>query len=247
MLVKMGNGNTVPYYGLFPWFPSRWFHCSLLGSMVPLQMGSMVPVERGLRFSYQMVLSQGVYGSSRWVPWFPIRWFSPRGSMVLPDGFHGSLSDGPLPGGQWFSQKVPRSGRTFMRHAVDRALVSAPEGGEGLLGGPGGGGWLLVSAGRRRLDEAAVEGVLWVVVGYWGVGVGGGDKNNKQRGHKVSGGWVILCYKNNTLSHSHCSLSLTQTLTHTLTLLLLHLYTLYIYINICMYIKALCLAIDFRS
>ena len=50
-----------------------------------------------------------------------------------------------------------------MGHAVNRALVSALKGREGLLGRPGGGRGLL--GHRRRLDEAAVEGVLRVVVG----------------------------------------------------------------------------------
>lgn len=55
--------------------------------------------------------------------------------------------------------------RFFVRQTVHRPLVSALEGREGLLGRPGGGGRLL---GRRRggLDEAAVEGVLLVVVRY---------------------------------------------------------------------------------
>lgn len=50
-----------------------------------------------------------------------------------------------------------------MGDAVNRPLVSTLKGGEGLLGGPGGGRGLLGHGGR--LDEAAVEGVLRVVVG----------------------------------------------------------------------------------
>ena len=72
-----------------------------------------------------------------------------------------------------------------MRNAVHRALVSAPEGGEGLLGGPGGGGRLLVPAGGRGLDEAAVEGVLWIVVGYW-VGEGGVEEGVVEEGTKTT-------------------------------------------------------------
>lgn len=53
-----------------------------------------------------------------------------------------------------------------MGHTVDGPLVAALEGGEGLLGRPGGGGVLLGRGGGGRLDEAAVEGVLRVVVGY---------------------------------------------------------------------------------
>lgn len=52
----------------------------------------------------------------------------------------------------------------FMGHAVDGPLLPALEGGEGLLGGPRGGG-VLLGGGGGRLDEAAVEGVLRVVVG----------------------------------------------------------------------------------
>lgn len=51
-----------------------------------------------------------------------------------------------------------------MWDTVNWALVSTLKGGEGPLEGPGGGGVLL---GRRGgLDEAAVEGVLRVVVCY---------------------------------------------------------------------------------
>lgn len=53
----------------------------------------------------------------------------------------------------------------FMGHAVDGPLIAALKGGEGLLGRPGGGG-VLLGGGGGRLDEAAVEGVLRVVVGY---------------------------------------------------------------------------------
>lgn len=49
-----------------------------------------------------------------------------------------------------------------MGNAVNGSLVSALKGREGLLGRPGGGGGLLGDG--RRLDEAAVEGVFWVVV-----------------------------------------------------------------------------------
>lgn len=56
-------------------------------------------------------------------------------------------------------------GLTFVWHTVNGAFVSALEGREGLLGGPG-----RLVGGRQRLDEAAFEGVLGVVVGYW-VGV----------------------------------------------------------------------------
>lgn len=51
-----------------------------------------------------------------------------------------------------------------MGHTVNRPLVSALKGRERLLGRPGGWGELL--GHRRGLDEAAVEGVLWVMVGY---------------------------------------------------------------------------------
>lgn len=51
-----------------------------------------------------------------------------------------------------------------MGNTVNWALVSALKGREGLLGRPGRGGGLLGHG--RGLDEAAVEGVLWVVVGY---------------------------------------------------------------------------------
>lgn len=51
-----------------------------------------------------------------------------------------------------------------MWNIVNWAVVLALKRRKGLLGGPGGGGRLV--GHRRGLDEAAVEGVLRVVVGY---------------------------------------------------------------------------------
>lgn len=54
---------------------------------------------------------------------------------------------------------------TFMGHTVHSLFLPTLKGRERLLGWPGRGGRLLGC--WRRLDEAAVEGVLWIMVGYW--------------------------------------------------------------------------------
>ena len=82
-----------------------------------------------------------------------------------------------------------------MGHAVNWPLVSALKGREGLLGRPWGGGGLLSHWGG--LDEAAVEGVLWVVVGYWE------QKTNAEAKRSVRGYCTVLQEQQSVLTHSH--------------------------------------------
>lgn len=84
---------------------------------------------------------------------------------------------------------------TFMRKRVKWPLVSALKGREGLLGRPGGGGGLL--GHRGGLDEAAVEGVLWVVVGYWE------QKTNREAKRSVRGFCTVLLEQQSVLTQSH--------------------------------------------
>lgn len=84
---------------------------------------------------------------------------------------------------------------TFMRKRVKWPLVSALKGREGLLGRPGGGGGLL--GHRGGLDEAAVEGVLWVVVGYWE------QKTNRKAKRSVRGFCTVLLEQQSVLTQSH--------------------------------------------
>ena len=82
-----------------------------------------------------------------------------------------------------------------MGHTVNWPLVSALKGREGLLGRPRGGGGLLGHWGG--LDEAAVEGVLWVMVGYWE------QKTNAEAKRSVRGYCTVLQEQQSVLTHSH--------------------------------------------
>lgn len=82
-----------------------------------------------------------------------------------------------------------------MGHAVNWPLVSTLKGREGLLGRPGGGGGLLGHWGG--LDEAAVEGVLWVVVGYWE------QKTNAEAKRSARGYYTELQEQQSVLTHSY--------------------------------------------
>jgi len=83
---------------------------------------------------------------------------------------------------------------TFMWNTVNWPLISALKWGEGLLGRPGGGGRLL--SHRGGLDEAAVEGVLWVVVGYWE------RKTNAEAKRSFRGFWTVLQEQQSVLTQS---------------------------------------------
>lgn len=79
------------------------------------------------------------------------------------------VNEGLLRRGTWTALVLALVYGIFMGRAVDRPLLSALEGGEGLLGRPRGRGIHHGGVGGR-LDEAAVTGVLRVVVGddnFW--------------------------------------------------------------------------------
>lgn len=85
---------------------------------------------------------------------------------------------------------------TFMRNTVNWPLISALKRREGPLGWPGGGGVLF--SHRGGLNEAAVEGVLWVMVGYWE------QKTNAKVKRSVRGFFfTVLQDKQSALTQSH--------------------------------------------
>lgn len=82
-----------------------------------------------------------------------------------------------------------------MGHTVNWPLVSTLKGRERLSGRPGGGGGLLGHWGG--LDEAAIEGVLWVMVGYWE------QKTNAEAKRSARGYCTMLQEQQSVLTHSH--------------------------------------------
>lgn len=81
---------------------------------------------------------------------------------------------------------------TFMGHTVHSLFLPTLKGRERLLGWPGRGGRLL---GRWwGLDEAAVEGVLWIVVGYW-------ERKTNAEAERSAGGFCTILQEQQVCCH----------------------------------------------